>query len=228
MVQLWAYLEHAGRMASDQAARLSVYYLLVLIISRLTASNFEEWLIRDIKDGAVSKIFVRPIVYPVFLLAGELMWRITGILYILPIFALFGLKLEYFHVLKLEPLTLLIVFIALILAFFIRFLLSWIISLTAFWFEEASFLIHIKWGFEGFLGGLFLPITFFPSNIQNVSAMSPFYLWYQVPVGLLSGSVQIHQIVWSLLLGCGWIVVLSLFSKFMWNRAIKKYSAVGG
>lgn len=228
MVQLWGYLEHVGRMTSDQAARLSVYYLLVLIISRLTATNYEEWFIRDIKDGAISKIFVKPIKFPVFLLAGEIMWRITGILYILPVFALFGVKSEYFRVLKLEPLILLFVFAALIIAFIIRFLISWMISLAAFWLDEASFLTHLKWGFEGFLGGLFLPLTFFPATIQKISAMSPFYLWYQVPIGLISGTMQIQQSAWSLLFGCGWVIALSLLSVLMWNSAVKKYSAVGG
>lgn len=228
MVQMWTYLERSGRLSATQTAQLSVYYLLTLVISRLSTCHFEDWLMKDIRDGAISMVFVKPLNYPVFLIANELMWRASGMIYLIPVFLLMGARAEYFSILVLNPLNILVVLGVLLLAFFIRFTMSWILSLAAFWIDEASFLVHLKWGMEGFLGGQFLPLTFFPLLLQQVSKYSPFYLWYQVPIGLLTGTLQLNQIGTGVFVGCMWLVALTVFSKVLWKQAIKKYSAVGG
>lgn len=228
MLQLWGYMERTGRMSPEQTAHLSVYYIMTLVISRLTSCHFEDWLTKDIRDGKMSVVFVRPIAYPVFLIAGELMWRLTGMLYLIPLFFVLGIKISYLNLLVFDGATYGIIALALVISFFIRFLMSWMISLAAFWIDEATFLSHFKWGLEGFLGGYWLPLMFMPAQIQTLAMYSPFYLWYYVPIQLLTGNIRWQETGIHIGVGIVWLIVCAGASWMLWKQAIKKYSAVGG
>lgn len=228
-ISLWKSLYEAGRISVEMMQYMMLYYLLGLIISRTTGNHFEEWLVEHIRDGRISGDLIKPFSYQLYLLANEAVWRVSGVTYTVPMLLLLSpLFYSSLHTFSTTPGAFFLFCIVLLLAFIQRFFISWIISISAFWIEEAGVFTHIKWMLEGLLGGAWLPLTFFPTVFQNIAKLTPFYAWFTLPIGIILNTSTQQEIVWGISSACIWIILLFVASQVFWKKALIKYSASGG
>ena len=228
MVSFWGTLEKAGKITSVAAGQLSLYYVLGFLFSRLVSVHFEEWFINDIKDGSMSTKIIKPMAYHVFLLATEFTWRMTGMLQVIPVLIVFTPQILKIEGMQIDPAAVWLVVGFVAFSYFLRFCVSWLVSLTAFWIDQASALVHFKWMAESLFGGQWLPLSFFSVGFRSFASWTPFYTWYFVPIQLMTGEMTFSEgltYVWRTVL---WLVVLVILSASMWKSALKHYSAVGG
>ncbi|MDP1743498.1 MAG: ABC-2 family transporter protein [Candidatus Amesbacteria bacterium] len=227
MMNLWISLQKFGRISTDTAGWLITYQFLTLCIARLTAHHFDDWVIDDIKDGSISKNLLKPFSFKGYLMANELTWRISGLIYLIPTFLVLIPVRYLLSTVHLQFQQLLFVIILLITSFFQRFFVSYMITLAAYWFDQASFLIHLKWMFEGMFGGAWLPIEFFPMWLRIVSSMTPFYFWFTLPIRGLIQPIPISEQLIYVSVSILWVLLLYVLSRFLEKRALLKYSATG-
>lgn len=228
MLNLWLSLEGTGRMSSEKIGWLIVYQFLALGISRLTACHFEDWVIDNIKDGSIAGNFLKPFSYRGFLLANEFTWRISGFLYMIPTLLLLIPVWSLVSKVQFELSQLFFVFIILCLAFLQRFFVGCLITFTAYWFEEAKFMVHLKWMLEGLFGGSWMPVFLYPLWFQKISVWSPFYFWYTVPINGLLSKVSWQDQIQQIIIAFIWVVGLWLATKMVEKTAMSKFSSVGG
>lgn len=228
MISLWNSLYQSGRFSAAQHQQLVIYYLLTLFISRTTASHFEDTMIDQIKDGFVSFFILKPVSLKRALFALEASWRSTGLIYLIPVilflpFMVNVSSLNFINLSTIFTLPLLIIYL-----YTNRFFVSFLITLGAFWFEQAKSLVHLKWMAEGILGGSWLPLFFFPDWWQTIAEFTPFYYWYYFPINLITGRLSGFEIIKGSLISLVWLIFLYICSNIMWVRAVRKYSAAGG
>ena len=220
IISLWFTLGQSGAISIQQSTYLIAYYALVLFLSRITGSDAEEWLIDDIKDGTISRQIVRPIPFFLYPFSLDIVWRSTYFFYTFPL-------LIVLFILAPSPLLL---FIPLLIPFIYlqRLCVSLMVAYSAFWIDQSQALTHLKWMGSSLLGGAMLPLTFYPNWIQTISSYTPFYFWAYFPSQLVLGKLSGTEIVFGLVTGLLWTLLLVLLTKIMWIRGLRQYSSVGG
>jgi ABC-2 type transport system permease protein len=101
-------------------------------------------------------------------------------------------------------------------------------ALLAFWVLEVATFIFVLFAFEYIAGGHLFPLDILPPVLQRVLEFTPFpYLLYY-PVSVYLGRVQGGEMWQGLAFQAAWVLATYCLARFVWNRGIKKYSAVGG
>jgi ABC-2 type transport system permease protein len=227
ILSFWNSLLISEHLSQTQFSQLTLYYFITLLISRLTSVHFEDWVIDEIRDGKISKYLLKPFSYQIYLLAHELTWRVSGLVYLLPTLLIFFPVLLKLHVSPPSFIQLLACFTLLFFAFIQRFFLGFIIGNAAFWFDQSKSLVHAKWMCEGIFGGAWLPLYFFPLWLQSVAKFTPFYSWFFYPIELLLKPESLTSFLSVFPLTIFWTLSLWLVSQVIWRLALRKYTAVG-
>ena len=116
-------------------------------------------------------------------------------------------------------------FLSTFLSFLIQFLIQSIIACLCFWTEKASSIERLLFIPTLFLSGLLAPVASFPEYVKTWIYLTPFPYLIDFPASLLSGNST--KMYTGLIMQILWILILfPLFIK-IWNRGIKKYTAMG-
>ena len=124
-----------------------------------------------------------------------------------------------------NPTYLLLAFGSLLLAILIYFYINIIFGSLAFWTRDIwapRFLLMV---IMEFATGAMFPLDMLPIAWQKIILLTPFpYLLY-VPLKVYLGIDPL--IYFHLAASLGWVIVLGLLSKLIWQRGIKSYEAEG-
>jgi ABC-2 type transport system permease protein len=229
LVNVWYSLEKIGQISKYEMNALITYQVIVLFITRVSSIQFEEWFSDYIKDGNFSFDILKPKPIKLGLAADQLAKRLSSFFYVIPILVYFA-PIYVPLVIQNGTFVKFILFLGLLIITTIqKFFLSWIISLSAFWFEQADYVVHARWLAEGMLGGAWLPLSFFPIWWQNIAMVSPFYSWYYFSIQILiKSNISINQIITQLIVALLWMISLIIISELFWQKSIKRYAAIGG
>lgn len=205
------------------------YFLLVIIIERLTATHFEGWRSEEIRKGKIDFFLTRPFSYISEVFAKDIAAKIISIFFSLPALIIFCvINISIFHIpFALPPLLSLITFSALmVIAYAIQLMIAlWIVLLT-FWFEGSSGLEHFKWIALTLFSGALIPLEFMPSILKTLTNYLPLKYLFSVPIQVL----QSHYLL-------GWsdvftiiltLITMIVISKLLWSKAQLAYTSNGG
>ena len=123
--------------------------------------------------------------------------------------------------------NLLLAIAAIVLAIFLVFGFSLCLGLLAFWFTEVWTVDTLFWAGRNFLGGWYLPISFFPGAFQTMIRILPFRYLFSFPLEIFLGKLSLTEIVFGMAISLFWILFFSLLYKVMWERGRKAYTAFG-
>jgi ABC-2 type transport system permease protein len=95
---------------------------------------------------------------------------------------------------------------------------------AAFWIEDAkgSWFLYQKLIF--IVGGMLIPLEFFPGGLETLARYLPFWTMAYVPGRLMAGHVE----PWLLLIQLGWIAVLYPAAAFIFRAGERRMQVVGG
>jgi len=182
---------------------------------------------KAITTGDIAVYLLKPIRYPLYLLAsecGNLGFRLTAVVLpiVLTVASTYGLlpPTSGFHA------VMFVVFSA--LSFLILFLLSMLFGLLVFWLMTAFSLEGLLQGLLGVLSGSFVPFWFFPEALAPFVRLLPFAWIGFYPVAVYLGKLSPLQVLGYLALGMGWAAILSLGVALLWRRATLRITVQGG
>lgn len=205
------------------------YYLVVTIVDALTAVNEDDWQIAaDIKDGNISQFLLKPMDYLTYRLCLFLTGRITYIVVAFLPLALFIIYLRHYFVLPADPATFSWFLLSTILTALLQFFTSYTMAMLAFWVLEVSTFIFILFAFEYIASGHMFPLDILPPALQHVLNFTPFPYQMYFPVSIYMGKTVGIELAKGMVIQTAWVVAAYFLARFMWQRGIKKYSAVGG
>jgi ABC-2 type transport system permease protein len=146
----------------------------------------------------------------------------------LPPIALIFIYFREYIVLPTDPVIYVLTAISILMAAFIQFFITYSLAMMAFWILEISTIVFIVYSFEYFLGGQMFPIDIMPAAVQAVMKWLPFYYELFCPVAIFLGRLKGADLVQALAIQSGWLLVTWTWARFMWQRGLGHYQAVGG
>ena len=207
---------------SDAPTRLS-------FVDALTAVSDDDWQIAgDIKDDNISQFLIQPIDYLTYRLclfgAGRLIYTTVAAL---PV-AVFILVQRRYFVLPPDGPALVWFSISIILTGLLQFFISYCMALLAFWLLEVSTLIFILFAFEYIARGHLFPLDILPPALAKALYFTPFPYQLFFPVSIYVGKTTEAALYQGLAAQAFWVLAAYLAARFIWQRGIRKYAAVGG
>ena len=206
-------------------------YIVMSFITAMTIGSGTEWVVAsEVQSGEIAINLIRPINYKLRLISqsiGSIMWQFIAIF--LPIWiCMIGIR--YFTIGELPPpiATLGTYLLSLIFSFIIWFLFNFCFGLMAFFVTYIWGLNVFKETVVRFVSGAIIPIIFFPLWFQQFLVFLPFGSINYTPVMIYLNKYTGHETLKVLGIQILWIIILYLFSKFFWGKAIKKLTIMGG
>jgi ABC-2 type transport system permease protein len=241
LVFLWlaVYRSSAGGMDAEihgfTYREMIAYVVLTTIFNFVTFNNDTLWNINtDIKKGTIGNYLIKPISY-----RGK--FAATNFGSFLTMTLLFGVPLYTAALLTLGCLGFLPdlsfpAFFAHLALFLLAGLCASLLNDTiAYIFGVLCFYTSSGWGLNSlketlvaFLSGTLLPLAFFPAGLREAVSWMPFAGMSQNPVLILMMKYDLAQSLRCLALSVAWIMLLELFAKLLFTRAVRKVTVQGG
>ncbi|MFX0168552.1 MAG: ABC transporter permease [Candidatus Hodarchaeota archaeon] len=207
-------------------AQLINYLFIAIIMQRaLPRWRLSTEIEKDIDRGPLVSYLARPIDYAGFKLFGEFP---RSFLYLL-----FGL-ITYLITLLFIPLPVpalvnLLLFVPFFLvAYILAFLLVFATSLAAFKMSQIWWIRNLLGLTMTIAGGGLIPMSFFPPLLQGILLFLPFQYCYYTPAIILQGYYTVEGLIVIALISVGWLVILWLLTRGLWNLGRRGYSGAGG
>jgi ABC-2 type transport system permease protein len=210
-------------------AQILQYYFLVMIINGITAHHFEQYRVKQIREGKIDFYLTRPLTY-----LAQIAWSALGgkafyILVTISLAAFSWLILQAFFPITFpvaSPASGIQFLLLMAGGYLIEYFLALTIVLLGFWFENAEGLEHFKWIVVTLFSGHLIPIAFMPEWMKSVTLALPFKFISALPIGLMQETNTITSTDWIYLVSV--IIALWIATYFLWRSARFKYSSAGG
>lgn len=222
------WIANQQHIAMFNISQMVTYYIVSMVIGRMTEFYFDEEMSDQVRTGDFSKWLLKPLRFPFAFIPQTIGRKVfSGFVMLLPMLTLI---LVSFHRYLVFPDTPMLVFFALSLVVTVglRFTFSAIAAAGAFFWEHAEALTHARWVLEIIAGGYMLPLSFYPSWLRFIPEALPFKYAYFVPVSIFTGTFDTPTILISLVGGVLWLTAMLFLTKWLWTIGIRRYSGVGG
>ena len=223
-----AMFAHGGRLGDFSREGMLLYYVAVILISRLVRSADLEWAIADdIYQGALS----RYLLYPANFVVLKYGTQLGALLPVTIQVVLFGAWVPFVlgipEGIHITPATAAMCLGAVAVANMLHFMTCLPLQLVAFWADNCWSLLVAHRIVASFLGGLLLPLSLFPAWSQTALAVLPFRYLFSFPVDVLLGRVSPAEYAAGLAVAVVWCGVFAGVSAAIWRRGTLQYTGVG-
>jgi ABC-2 type transport system permease protein len=225
-IVVWRTVAGSGTTGGYTASQFVAYFLVMMVVDHLTFIwHMWEFEYR-IRTGAFSPLLLRP-VHPIHNdVCENLSYKLVGLVGILP--AAVILAVIFNADLSGTTVATVVAFVpALLLAMMLRFIVEWCVALSAFWLTKVSAMNAVFFALFTFLGGQFAPLGVLPEWMQTLAAWTPFPWTLAFPVEVLLGRRTGSELLLGYAAQLFWIVIALTALRLLWNRATRRYSAVG-
>lgn len=214
-----------GEIIGFTLTQLFWYFTLAEVMTFSGPSDSIEEIGEEVRSGSISNSLLKPINYCFVRFVKYFSRFLTDFILI----GAGGILFTYVLIgsLKITFTGILLTGIAIALGAFINFLLILAIGLSAFWLEDSTSLSWIYQKFVFILGGMMIPLEFYPSWLENLSKALPtsYFMYYPAKlfvhfdVSFLS-KVLIGQV--------SWIIVLIVIVILVYRKGVKEVNINGG
>ena len=223
MLNIWTNNE-LNESINFSVSQISRYFLSAFFVRQFSVVwvvfTFEE----DSLLGRISPYLLQPLHPFSRYFAQHLAEQVTRLPFALLIAAIFfsfnpkSIWLPSFWILMISILST-------FMSFLIQFFMQSIVACLCFWTERASSLEKLIFIPTLFLSGLLAPVNSFPEYVKSWVYITPFPYLIDLPANILSGnSINILK---GLLIQAGWIALFFLIFVKIWNKGVKKFTAMG-
>jgi ABC-2 type transport system permease protein len=203
---------------------LTFFYLLVPVGTRILTGENIGFLAREIYDGS----FTRYLIYPLSFFQYKSVTYLThSLFYVLQLVLIYTIYRFFFSSNELFLSHLFFGLIILVFGAIVYLLMSLSTELFALWADNTwSLMLSLRF-FTTFLGGGFIPLTFFPDWSRPIIKLLPFPYLLDLPIRTIMGQTHIEEIQTGIIILVTWICFFLFLMRFIWSRGQKTYSGVG-
>jgi ABC-2 type transport system permease protein len=223
---VWLTVGAQGVRLPYDRGQFVTYFLLLAVVSMLTASWIAQYTAADIRQGKLSPDLLQPanpILYGIGNNIGE---KIVKLPLLLPVVAVAALTLKGLRV-PASPVRWLEFAAAVLLAAVIRFLMDYATGLLAFWISDVEGLVRVRDLAAGLLAGQVVPLALFPSSLEPWLRVQPFRYMLSFPLELVTRDIPPGEVAVGFALAAGWLLVFYAAYRLLWTRGLRSYSAAG-
>ncbi len=201
------------------------YYLAAIFVRQMTG----VWIVWDmdyqIRQGEFSNLLLRPInpLHHWAVVAMGSKWLRLVIL--LPTLGTAAYLLDVRY--ALDPLNVTLFITTIFNAWLLSFFIQYMNGLLAFWITQAVAVFDLWFGLWSLFSGYLIPLDLMPRVVQDLAFWLPFRYQLAVPLEIILGRLQGADLWIGLGMQLAWIAIAYVLSRMMWQRGLRKYSAVG-
>jgi ABC-2 type transport system permease protein len=229
--RLWtAVFSHTKVAAGFTLKQTLTYSLMALLIARIRWNsrtfNVRDSLAIAVREGTVAYWFLRPISPARFY-----MWRQSGDMLYGAVWAIIGYVVLLVGGVIAPPSGArgAVEFgISLVLGQMVLYYLGQIVDICTFWMMSNNGIVRMYYFIQDLLSGVFVPLWFMPGFLLAAATWLPFSAGVNVPLSLYVGRIPAKNAEYQLGLQVFWVVVLALFSQWMWSLAARRVTVQGG
>ncbi|OAB47991.1 ABC transporter permease [Paenibacillus antarcticus] len=226
-ISIWRALLGTGSLNGINIEAMITYSLINASVSMMLMNKVIYVVDDKLKTGNIISDLLKPISYPLLLFYDELGNVVFQIMFtVVP--TIFIAWLIFGFSFPTEPYTIVAFVISLLIALAISFLLGYLIALVSFWFLTTFALDWMVAALITVFSGSFLPLWFFSAEWRFIADMLPFQFLGFVPAAIYMGKMDASEILWMIMKGSVWILILWLATQLLWSRAIKRLVVQGG
>lgn len=248
---LWkiVFLSNGGEIQGISSEQYISYIAMGLVINQLTVCYQDFYIGDEVKDGNIAMSLLKPFSFRRMIFARHVGDLTGGLIQLIPAIIAASLISKV----KIGSAIIFVKFcISIALAQGIVFLFVYGMGIVTFWITNQWGLYilreHIRKIFSGeiiALGLLLkisndmninLPFSFISAEavqgifktIAYISYCLPFQAMYYTPTAIYTGMIKAENINVYILIQLFWLIVMYFFTTFMWKKATKKISILGG
>jgi ABC-2 type transport system permease protein len=226
MLALWSAVARGGPVQGYSSRAFVAYYLTTLVVRLLTGCWVVWGLTYEIREGLLGLRLLRPL-HPLLAFSAENLGATPlRCAVCLPVLAVLFATAR--AELTSDPLSWLLLPLALLGAFLISFFVQALIGTLALYVESATGLFQLWHGFFAVLSGYLVPLDLFPPAVRAVAEWLPFRFTLSYPVELALGRLGHGR---ALLLFCvqwGTVLFFGGLTQILWRRGLRRFGAFGG
>ncbi|MDX1447461.1 MAG: ABC-2 family transporter protein [Acidimicrobiia bacterium] len=219
-------IEQGGSVAGYSVNDFTAYYIvwtLVRVMNLAFAPNAWEWRIRGGRLNEMLSIPIQPFHRDfAYFIGSKFVWILMWI----PVAVM--LTLTFQPRLDPEPAHVIGFLIAIWTGFAVRFLLLYLMGMITFWTTRGQAIFDLIVAGELLLSGRLVPLALMPDWVQSVSNWLPFQWSFQFPIEVAIGRLTGGEILQGFAIQALWIAGMAFAFTWVWPRAVKNYTAVGG
>jgi ABC-2 type transport system permease protein len=208
-----------------------VAYLIVAEATMwMVKCNSEGKIAMEVKNGQIAISLIRPISYTLQNLFNALGKAAFGVMTVgIPLLAgLFVYRALALHLAPPAWTAFAGYVVSLGLSFLVMFLLDITFGLLAFYTTNLWGVMVTKTVITDLLSGSLLPLTFFPDIARRMIELLPFQSIIYSPVMILLGKTEGVDILRTIGVQTVWAVALFGLNRFVWNKAFRRLTILGG
>lgn len=226
-VAIWRALLGSGSADGVTLPDMVAYAILNTAVAALLMDRLYRDADDRLRTGDIAVDLVKPLRYPLFLLADQLGRSAYQLLFtVTPTVAVAWLLFGFSP--PASPGHALAFLAALAIALLVSYALSYLIALLAFWFLTT---MHFEWtlmGFTAVFSGSFLPLWFFPPGWASLARALPFQYLGFVPAAAYMGKIPPAELFGTLGVGMVWAAALLGLTGLLWSAAVRRLVVQGG
>lgn len=207
-----------------------VIYVIISAMTGMLTSNDIHWMIgSDVRSGDIAMNLIKPVSYRMRMYFHTLGSMLTMIIYlIIPMIVGLGAYILISGYPTPSIMNILFYIISSYLSSLLMFSINYLFGLAAFYVEYIFGFIFAKEAIMRLLSGELIPLAFYPVAVLAVFEWLPFAGVIYTPVMILMGKYTGAIMYRHLLIQLTWVIIMSLITRLLWNRAIKRLSILGG
>jgi ABC-2 type transport system permease protein len=208
----------------------TITYFVVLIVLQFFIGAFNEdyQISEEIRNGLINQFLLKPINYFCYRFSIFTSARVvSGSLVLVPLLAILPFikdNLVFPH----EGWRLALGLPAVALAGLIQFSIAYCFGLLTFWFLEIQGFVILSLAVESLLGGQMFPLDLMPAGLFRFAQFLPFYYQMYFPAAIFTGRIGLASATQGLGIQVVWALVLLAVNQLLWNRGLRRHTAVGG
>jgi len=226
-VMIWRAAIASGAQLPVDGTYLTSYFVLLGAVSMLTSSWSSQFLAGDIRNGNLSAVLARPGSYLYGMIANNLAEKGFKSLVLAPMILVFGWLLRDSVSLSAPPTRWLLLLVSIVLAAVIILSLDVIFGSLAFWIDDISGVERGRMLLSAMLAGQLVPLALMPDWASGFVRLQPFRFMISFPLEIVVGDLGQHELGIGFIAQLCYLALFFLFARWIWQRGLRSYSAVG-
>jgi ABC-2 type transport system permease protein len=210
-------------------AQTMTYFITLLVLQFFISAFSEDYQIsEEIRNGLINQFLLKPINYFVYRLSIFGAARIvSGFLALIPIVLVLPLLKEHLSFPH-DSWRFVLALPALAMSALIQFGIAYCFGLLTFWFLEIQSFVILSMAIEAIFGGQFFPLDLTSPGFYALTQVLPFAYQMYFPAGILTGRIGFDQALNGLGIQFCWMILVVMAGRFLWERGLRRHTAVGG
>ena len=177
-----------------------------------------------VKSGSIITALIRPMSYFNQLIVGDIATQLPNVIIMtIPVIILVIILAH----LSITLITALLFIFYVLIGYLIVIFFGFIIGSLALYLTNIYGIVEAIDQGTYILGGVIIPLVFFPSYIEHLLLLTPFPFMAFIPSATLTGMISTSTSESFILVGLIWIIILGVSAYLLWRRVGAKINAVG-